>query len=129
MASAMSASSSINNARRRVSGGTTASRSPLACTLPSPAVTAAILRESVVTCPASRPPARTSSGQMVMANVLRLDHENHVLGDIRRVVGDAFQVATDQDERQRVRNGLRIRHHGRNELAEELVLEAIDLVV
>ena len=65
----------------------------------------------------------------VVPHVLRLRDEDHVLGDVGRVVGDPLQVPADQDEAERALDRPGVGHHVGEELAEHLVLELVHLVV
>ena len=74
-------------------------------------------------------PLVAASRLVVVAHVLRLHQEDHVLGDVGGVVGDALQVAADQDQRQRPLDRAGVRHHVGEQHAEDLVLELVHLVV
>src|SRR6266436_3892532 len=50
-------------------------------------------------------------------------------GDVGRVVGNALQVAGDQNQVEGARDGGRITHHVRQELAKDLVTQTIYFVI
>src|SRR5579863_1857655 len=75
---------------------------------------------------------RASSGIAVdrgMAHVASRDHVDHVFGDVRGVVGDAFEIFGHQDEFKRGKYHGRIAHHVAEQLAEDLVTELVHRVV
>ena len=55
-----------------------------------------------------------------MPHVPRGHHEDHVLGDVRRVIADALEVAGHQDEIERRLDGRRILQHVGQQLPEDL---------
>src|ERR1051326_6947213 len=59
-----------------------------------------------------------NSSTRMVADVFRRDHENHVLGDIRRVVADALEVAGNQDQIERGFDRPRVADHEQEEIAE-----------
>src|SRR5438132_14308257 len=64
-----------------------------------------------------------------VADHFALDHVDHHLRDVGRVVGHALEEARDQDQPDRPRNGLRVRHHVGQQLAEDLLLQRVHLGV
>ncbi len=64
-----------------------------------------------------------------MADVAGGDHEDHVFGDVGGVVADAFQVPRDQDQIERRLDRRGILKHVGQQLAEDLRLERVELVV
>src|ERR671918_495299 len=63
------------------------------------------------------------------AHIFALDDVDNVLGDVRRVIGDAFQIPGDQNEVEGTRDGGRVAHHVRQELAEDLITQSVHLIV
>ena len=64
-----------------------------------------------------------------MADVAAGDEVNHVFGDIDGVVADALEILGDENELERGEDDGGIFHHIGKELAEELVAQAIHLIV
>src|SRR5690606_14782014 len=64
-----------------------------------------------------------------VADISPLDVEDDVFGNVRGVVGDALVVARDQQQVERARGGARILHHVGQQLAEELLVQRVDLVI
>src|SRR5471030_423587 len=65
----------------------------------------------------------------VVADVLGQDHEDDVLGDVGRVVADAFEVAGDQDQVERRLDGRGILQHVGQQLPENLRLQRVERIV
>ncbi len=67
--------------------------------------------------------------RLLVPDVASHDEEDHLLGDVRRVVGDPLEVAGDEQEpRRHADRGRRIDHVG-EQVAEELVVKLIDAQV
>src|SRR5262245_2813352 len=111
-----------------VAGGTASSVTRVATYEVAYTTLARSRRASARDTPPSIPAGSRGSGQRV-AHHLALDQEHDHLGDVRGMVGDALQEARDQDEPDRARDRLRVAHHVREQLAEDLLLDAVHLVV
>ena len=64
-----------------------------------------------------------------MSDVSRRHHEDHVFGDVRRVVPDPLEMARDEDEIETGLDRHRILEHVGQELAEDLRLVVVESVV
>ncbi len=65
----------------------------------------------------------------MLADVLPRNHEDDVLGDVRRVVAKALQVARNQDQTKCWLDGRRILQHEGQWLPENLDLQCVERVV
>src|ERR1700752_4984248 len=65
----------------------------------------------------------------VMAHVPGRDDEDDVLGDVRGVVADALEVARHENQIERRLDRRRVLQHVGEQLAEDLRLEGVQLVV
>src|SRR5262245_46877567 len=72
---------------------------------------------------------RLNPGGRMVPYVLRRDHEDDVLGDIRRMIADPLKVARDEDEIERRLDGRRILQHIGEEFPKDLTLERVELIV
>ena len=66
---------------------------------------------------------------VLMADVARGHHEDDVLGNVRGMVADAFEMARDEDQIERRLDGGRVLQHIGEQLAEDLRLQGVELVV
>ncbi len=74
-----------------------------------------------------RPPEVRVLG--VMLDDARLGDEHDLFRDVGREVRDPLEVARHEDQLQRARDRLRILDHERDQLAKDLTVEIVDLVV
>ena len=64
-----------------------------------------------------------------MPDALALDHEHDHLSDVGRMVRDALEVLGDEEDAHRPRDRRRVVDHVREQLAEDLPVQLVDLVV
>ena len=64
-----------------------------------------------------------------MANVACLDDEDHVLGDVGRMVANALEMAGHQDQIDAGLDDLRIAQHVGHELAHNLIVQHVEPVI
>ena len=64
-----------------------------------------------------------------MANVACLDEEDHVLGDVGRVVANPLEMAGHQDQIDAGLDDLRIAQHVGHELAHDLIVQHVEPVI
>ena len=69
-----------------------------------------------------------ASRQMV-THVERRHHEDHVFGDVRRMIANPLEMARDQDQVERRLDRALILEHVREQIAEDLCFQAVEPVV
>src|SRR5688572_1022285 len=64
-----------------------------------------------------------------MSDILCFVNINHLLGDIRRVIRNAFEAFGNDHQIQRARNRRRVLDHETGQLAMQLLVDAVDFLV
>src|ERR1051326_1102281 len=64
-----------------------------------------------------------------VTDALSLDHEDHHLGDIGRVVADAFEVLRDRADFHRAADRVRVLDHKADRLSEDLAVEIVNFLI
>jgi cyanophycinase-like exopeptidase len=65
----------------------------------------------------------------VVADIHAFDEKNHILSDIRSVVGDAFEIASDKDEVETLADCGGVFLHVSDQLTINIIPQLVDRVV